>query len=66
MEIEVFKVKNIKCGGCVANVKAALSKVAGVREVDVQIEGGQVTVKGDPLDRSRLSETLRALGYPEA
>lgn len=66
MQTETFHVRNIKCGGCVANVRTGLSKVAGVQEVDVEIEGGRVTVQGERLDRGELSAALRALGYPEA
>jgi len=63
---EVFKVKNVKCGGCVANIQKGLSPLPGVSQVDVTIASGEVTVTGEQLDRAQLSAKLTELGYPEA
>lgn len=65
MQTEVFKVKNVKCGGCVANIKKGLGALAGISSVEVVIAGGEVTVTGDTLDRAQLSAKLKELGYPE-
>ncbi len=66
MQTEIFKVKNVKCGGCVANIQKGLSSLPGVTRVEVVIAGGDVTVTGDKLDRTQLSAKLKELGYPEA
>jgi len=66
MQTEVFTVKNVKCGGCVANIQKGLSPLPGVSGVEVVITGGVVTVSGDKLDRLQLSAKLKELGYPEA
>lgn len=63
---EHFIVKNVKCGGCVKSIQGGLQALPGVTSVDVVIEGGQVTVEGDRLDRAQLSAKLSELGYPEA
>jgi copper chaperone len=63
---ERFTVKNVKCGGCVKTIQDGLRTLSGVAAVDVVIDGGQVTVEGDPLDRAQLSAKLSELGYPEA
>lgn len=63
---EHFKVKNVKCGGCVAAIETGLEGLPGVQSVKVVIEGGQVTVTGENLDRALLSAKLGELGYPEA
>jgi copper chaperone len=65
MQTEVFTVKNVKCGGCVANIKKGLGALAGIGSVEVVIAGGEVTVTGDQLDRAQLSAKLKELGYPE-
>ena len=65
MQTEVFKVKNVKCGGCVANIQKGLGTLAGVSAVEVVIAGGEVTVKGDKLDRAQISAKLKVLGYSE-
>jgi copper chaperone len=62
---EHFKVKNVKCSGCVAAIETGLEGLPGVQSVRVVIEGGQVTVTGENLDRSVLAAKLGELGYPE-
>jgi copper chaperone CopZ len=63
---EQFTVQNVKCGGCVSTIENGLKELPGVQTVEVTIEGGQVTVTGDNLSRSELSDKLKELGYPEA
>lgn len=63
---ESFSVKNVKCGGCVKAIQQGLQTLPGVTAVTVVIDGGQVTVEGEPLNRAELSAKLSELGYPEA
>jgi copper chaperone len=63
---ENFKVKNVKCGGCVAAIQDGLAGLPGVQTVEVTIEGGLVRVQGEALDRAAVSAKLGELGYPEA
>lgn len=65
MQRETFTVKNVKCGGCVANIEQGLREIPGVEKVEVTLEGG-VTVEGQDLSREALAEKLRQIGYPEA
>ena len=66
MQTEKFTVQNVKCGGCVSAIQDGLKGLPGVAEVEVVIEGGEVTVQGDDLDRAALSAKLAEIGYPEA
>jgi copper chaperone len=66
MQMEKFRVNNVKCGGCVDTIRQGLLNVAGVKDVDVVIQGGVVTVSGEGLDRAALTQKLGQLGYPEA
>jgi copper chaperone CopZ len=66
MQSEIFAVKNVKCGGCVANIAKGLASLPGVDKVDVEISGGRVTVQGNNLDRAQIAARLREIGYPEA
>ncbi len=65
MQTEKFRVKNVKCGGCVNTIRQGLQDMAGVQSVEVVIEGGAVTVNGEGLDRAALTHKLQQLGYPE-
>ena len=62
---ELFSVKNVKCGGCVKAIQQGLQTLPGVTAVTVVIDGGKVTVEGQPLNRTELSAKLSELGYPE-
>jgi len=64
MHTEQFTVKNVKCGGCVSNIKNGLQGMSGISEVDVEIAGGKVTVTGENLDRTSIETKLGELGYP--
>lgn len=66
MPSEHFKVLNVKCGGCAANIKNGLAELPAVSEVEVDIESGEVDVSGEQLDRNQLAARLADLGYPEA
>ncbi|SCZ50593.1 heavy-metal-associated domain-containing protein [Thiohalomonas denitrificans] len=66
MQTEQFTVQNVKCAGCASNIENGLKELPGVSDVEVVVEGGTVTVKGDTLDRDQLSAKLTELGYPEA
>ena len=63
METQTFKVANVKCGGCVANIKNGLSALDGVASVEVELSG-EVTVVST-LGRAELAAKLAELGYPE-
>jgi len=65
MQTEQFQVKNVKCGGCAANIKNGLGELNGISQVDVKIDSGGVTVQGEKLDRNQIKTKLATLGYPE-
>lgn len=66
MQTEKFRVKNIKCGGCVSTIHDGLLSLVGVKDVAVVIQDGEVTVSGEGLDRVALGQKLGQLGYPVA
>lgn len=63
---ETFTVKNVKCGGCAANIEKGLGALPGVEKVEVTVQNGRVSVTGQNLSRPALSAKLREIGYPEA
>ena len=65
MQTEVFTVQNVKCGGCVSNIENGLKQLPGIADVEVVIESGRVSVRGEELDRNRIAGKLTELGYPE-
>lgn len=63
---ETILATNIKCGGCATTIRENLLKLDGVQEVEVDVASGRVEVRGEHLERSRLTARLAELGYPEA
>lgn len=61
-----INVKNVKCNGCVNNIRSKLSEDPRIQNVEVKIEGGEVTLDADESIRAEIVATLAALGYPEA
>lgn len=60
-----LEVEGMSCGSCVKSVTAALKPLAGVSTVDVDLQGGHVTVNGDlPQGGDPLVLALTAAGYP--
>ncbi len=58
-------VLGMSCGGCVSSVQKAVSQLAGVAEVQAQLEPGQVTVRFDPaaLQAATIVERVEDAGY---
>lgn len=61
-----INVKNVKCNGCVNNIRSKLSEDPRIKNVEVKIEGGEVTLDADESIRAEIVATLAAIGYPEA
>lgn len=58
-----LSVRGMSCGSCVKHITEALSPLAGVTAVHVDLETGRVSVSGLP-DTDLLLATLEAAGYP--
>ena len=61
-----FTAPAISCGGCARNVKAVLSRTAGVTGVDVHVPGKQVAITFDAgaTSADHLAAVLTEAGYP--
>jgi copper chaperone CopZ len=60
VEIEVA---GMSCNHCVQSVKNALEKIAGVKQVEVNLERGLATVDGENLLPEKISMTIEELGF---
>ena len=58
----VFKIANMRCGGCARSVTSALRGVDPVAEVRVDLGLREVTVQG-AADAEVLSRALREAGF---
>lgn len=60
-----IKVANVKCNGCVANIKTGLAEMSGIESVAVDLASGVVSINAEALDRQAIANKLAELGYPE-
>ncbi|MFM1787376.1 MAG: hypothetical protein RL228_1326 [Actinomycetota bacterium] len=57
-------VSGMTCGHCVNSVTEELSKIAGVKEVKVDLDSGKVDITSESeLAQADLSEAIQEAGY---
>lgn len=59
----VIPVGGMHCQHCVNSVKAKLSAIPGVADVDVSLDRGEVSVTGQTLDVGGLRNAIEELGF---
>ena len=61
---QIYTVTGMTCGHCVASVTEEVQEVAGVEDVAVVLETGQVTVtSAEPLDVAAIRSAVEVAGY---
>lgn len=60
---KMLTVEGMTCGHCVMHVKNALSEVAGVSSVDVDLQKKSAVVAGEGLDDGALKAAVADAGY---
>ena len=64
MTTATYQVKGMTCGHCVSSVSTEISGIAGVRDVQVDLATGQVTIDSEaPLDPATVQAAIDEAGY---
>ena len=64
MAIATYEVTGMTCEHCVNAVKGEISQLPGVDEVDVELEGGKVTVTSStPVEETEVRAAVEKAGY---
>lgn len=64
MTTATYTVFGMTCGHCVNAVSSEIGKLAGVRDVQVDLEAGKVTVDSEmPLDDAAVAAAVDEAGY---
>jgi copper chaperone CopZ len=59
-----YAVQGMTCGHCAAAVTEEVTKIAGVRDVQVDLPAGRLTVSSEEaLDQSQVSAAVDEAGY---
>ena len=61
---KIFKVKNVKCGGCAGTLTKSLKDEFGEVEVNLEVEPREITLNIEDGQEEALKLKLRSLGYP--
>ncbi|HHV76699.1 MAG TPA: heavy-metal-associated domain-containing protein [Syntrophothermus lipocalidus] len=65
MKSMVLKVRGMTCMHCKANVEQALMQMSGVKEAEVHLQKGEVSVTFDDavVDLEEIREEIEEIGY---
>jgi copper ion binding protein len=61
-----YTVKGMTCDHCVLSVTEAVTEVAGVRRVDVELASGRLVVQGDGVSDDAVRAAVADAGYQVA
>jgi copper chaperone len=62
MRTSTYNVTGMTCGHCVASVTEEVSEVAGVRDVQVDLDSGRMVVTGE-ADDAAVRAAVEEAGY---
>lgn len=57
-----YRVDGMSCGGCARSVAGAISKAAPTAKVDVDLDGGRVTVAGE-IEEAVVRKAVEGAGF---
>ena len=62
--MKTVKIKGMSCQHCVKAVTKALSEIAGIKDVKVDLERGEATFdEVKPIDQALLREQIKKAGF---
>ncbi len=62
--VKTIKIKGMSCQHCVMAVKKALSGIAGIKDVEVDLEKGEATFQEEKaVDMEPIREAIRKAGF---
>ncbi len=65
-QTKTYAVPGIHCGHCAASIEEEISAVAGVENVEVDVDKKVVTVNGSSLSDEALRAAIEEAGYEAA
>jgi copper chaperone CopZ len=63
ISIREYLVEGMTCGHCAASVTEEVGEVAGVEQVDVDLDSRRVTVTGSGYDDAAIAAAVEEAGY---
>lgn len=63
MEIKTIKVEGMTCNHCKANVENGIKGMDGIKDVNIDLQLGKVTISADAIDLAKIKSKVEGLGY---
>jgi len=63
---KTYAVAGMTCEHCVLSVREEVSEVPGVRDVEVDLVSGRLTVRGDDVSDAAVADAVAEAGYEVA
>ena len=60
---KTIKVNGMTCNHCKANVQNNLSAIAGIENIEIDLESGKVKMTGDSIDLAEVKNKVESIGY---
>jgi uncharacterized membrane protein YraQ (UPF0718 family) len=60
---KTVKVNGMTCNHCKANVHNNLASIAGIDNIEIDLESGKVTMTGDDIDLAEVKSKVESIGY---
>ena len=61
--VHEYVVEGMTCEHCVLSVSEEVSEVAGVEQVDVELESGRLVVRGEDVSGAAVRAAVAEAGY---
>jgi len=62
-DARIYAVQGMTCSHCVVSVRAEVSKVTGVEDVDLELSSGRMTVAGEGFSDEAVEAAAAEAGY---
>lgn len=65
-EMLTYTVPKVHCNHCALTIKEEVGELAGVEDVEVDLDAKRVSVRGDNVADEAVRKVLADVGYPAA
>ncbi len=63
MAEKTIKVSGMTCNHCKANVENNLASIAGIENIEIDLESGKVKLTGEEINLDKVKEKVEGIGY---
>lgn len=61
--MDILKIKGMSCQHCVGSVQKTLEEIAGLSQVSVNLDAGEVTFSNNGVSREDIKAAISKIGF---